>query len=155
MVWGDGSQHQFRLNVQRRYDPERPGLVDDILPTRSVKLQLANRKGIFRAPRGTAIGSYRITGSFREAATAGAPGTYSLRITRVSVFAGTPNQEFYVRHSREGTVDVIFLPSAGQEVLLGDHLRPIYSFGPGTVTYGFTSAGSGYDLGAHMEGFVG
>lgn len=146
------------FNTTRRLDPrtDPPSFVDEQLPTKSVRLaagQVGNRGGRFRAPHGTMIGSYRITGSWRELT---APGTYSLRLTRLSILMGSREGFAYIRHSRTGTADIIHFHAPGQEVRLGAPLEPLYSFGPGTVIFGIGSPlGSAHWVGFHAEGFVG
>lgn len=147
-------QEVKRVSVTRRYldrqlDP--PEYVDEELPTTTVKLRLPGRKGRERAPHGTAIGSIRLTGSYHETDR----GTYSLRVTRVSVASGSRETGFAVRHSRTGTLDIIYFPAAGQETRLGGPKEPVYSVGPGTLFYHFLEAGSAYWLSAHLEGVVG
>ncbi len=132
------------------YQVDPPAIVDEDLPTTTVKLTIG-KGGRFRAPHGTQTGSYRITGSHRELT---APGTYALRVTRVSVASGSRETNWYIRHSRKGTVDIIYFPAPGQETRLGGPMNPIYAFGPGTVIYGFLESGSAHWLSQHMEGIV-
>ena len=143
-----------RVSVtQRRLDNRQnpPAYVDEALPTETVVLRGPLKRGRSRAPSGTIAGSYRITGSYQPTA----PGTYSLRVTRLSVFAGSRYVSWFIRHSRTGTADIIYFPSAGQETRLGGPLEPVYAFGPGTVLYGFLEAGSAYWMGQHLEGLAG
>lgn len=145
-----------RVIVSKRiFDPIRnpPEVVDEALPTLTFKLRGTERRGVVRAPRGTLTGSMRITGSFRFAS-AGAPGTFGARITRLSVFSGSRESLWALRHSREGTLDVIYFPSAGQEFRAGDGEKPLYSVGPGTLLWNFLDAGSAYWHGAFMEGIT-
>ena len=151
---GRGRSFVTRRYLDKQLSP--PDYVAEELPTRTIKLRGPARRGVSRAPAGTILGSYRITGSWREAS---APGTYSARITRLSVFAGSPETRWFVRHSREGTTDIIYFPQAGHETRLGGPKNPIYSWGPGTVIYGFlpdgTNIGSAHWLGQFMEGITG
>ena len=142
-----------RVNTTQRFlDPRRnpPEFVDEVLPTETVVLRGPLKRGVVRAPAGTIAGSYRITGTYQTPS----PGTFSLRVTRLSVFTGSREARWFIRHSRTGTADVIYFPSAGQETRLGAPREPIYAFGPGTVIYGFMEAGSAYWHGAHLEGLV-
>jgi hypothetical protein len=153
------NQNQDRFfTVKRFLDPESnpPTYKDEELPTQTVKFQGHSRKVRERAPHGTTLGSVRLTGSYYETAL----GTYSLRVTRVSVFSGSRNNAWHIRHSRQGTVDVIDFPSPGQHVNLGGPYEPVYSFGPGTVTWGFigdsgAGIGSAYNMSQAMEGHLG
>lgn len=144
---------QRQVSTRRFLDRQRnpPEYVDEELPTTTVQLGGASNVGRARAPRGTAVGSLRLTGSYQPLA----PGTYSLRVTRLSVFAGSREVTWYLRHSRTGTADIIYFPAPGQETRLGGPKNPVYAFGPGTLTYGFLEAGSAYWMGAHMEGVAG
>ncbi len=140
--------------TERRQDPSQnpPRIIDEPWPTVSVTLRGPLRRGRVRAPAGTIAGSYYLTGSHRQL---GAPGTYSLRITRVSIATGSRETGWFIRHSRLGTKDVVYFPTPGHYVALGSPREPVYAFGsPGTVIYGFLEAGSGHFLSQHMEGFV-
>lgn len=147
-------QHLVRRFLDKSRDP--PEFVDEELPTITVKLQGPERRVRERAPHGTVAGSYRVTGSFYEAAI----GTYSLRVTRVSIFSGSRNSAWHIRHSRDGTVDLIDFESPGQHMALGKPDAPVYSFGPGTVSWGFVgdsggAMGSAYNVSQAMEGLLG
>ena len=140
-----------RRRLDLGLDP--PEFVDDILPTTSLTFRGPERRGVERAPHGTQRGSYRVTGTFYE----NAPGTYSLRITRLSVFSGSREALWSLEHSRQGTIDIIHWESPGQEYRQGDPLRPLYSLGPGTISWGFIGdisgrIGSGYNMGQFMSG---
>mgnify|MGYP001596621152 CR=1 FL=1 len=129
-----------------------PGPVDEELPTTTIKLRSTIRRGRVRAPGGTTLGSYRVTGSYRELTS---PGTFALRVTRVSIYAGSRGISWMVRHSRIGTVDIQTFDAPGQVNLLGDPMKPVYAFGPGTLIYGFLEGGgTQYFLSQFMEGVV-
>ena len=139
----------------RRTDPAQnpPREVDEVLPTVSVTLRGPLKRGRVRAPAGTIAGSYFITGSHRQL---GAPGTFSLRITRVSIASGSRETGWFIRHSRQGTTDIIYFPTPGHVELLGRPDAPVYAFGrPGTVIWGFLEAGSAHFLSQLMEGYAG
>lgn len=144
------------------HDPQTGRYVDLELPTITVKLQGVNRRAITRAPIGSVEGSFRVTGSHYNLA----PGTYSLRVTRVSVgvvgtasFRGT-SFAFYARHSREGTVFVSLFGAPDQRNIMGNQLEPVFSVGPGTLLWGWDQLNPGA-LGSHvsfsqqMEGVLG
>ena len=137
-----------RRYLDKRRDPWE--YVDDELPTTTINLRGALKRVSVRAPRGTvAEGSYRITGTHYDFG----PGTYSLRITRLSLSAvGSPPAsagtvyQWHLRHSRQGTIDVHVLQQrpagaggAGNDrvVLMGDARRPVYVLGPGTAFWGW------------------
>lgn len=158
-----------RLSTTARYlDWQRnpPDYVDEQVPNNTIKLIGPIRRPIARAPLGTIPGSYRITGSFYD----NNSGTYSLMITRVNVgIIGTAIRSgtayrWYIRHSRQGTVDILGIDKNTQNqriTLQGDPKRPIYSFGPGTVIYGFmggdhlSAAGSHFWYHQNLEGILG
>jgi len=140
---GKGDQKVERVSQTRRHldkqkDPWE--YVDEELPTTTIKLKGAAGRVSTRAPLGTAAeGSYRITGSHYDFS----PGTYSLRVTRLSVgvmgstnFQGTLFQ-WHLRHSRQGTIDVLTFGAQGRVFERGDRMRPIYSAGPGTLFWGW------------------
>ena len=131
---------QRTIESRRFLDPQRvpAAMVDEVLPTSSKNL-LVLKRGRVRAPRGTIQGSMRITGSMRPFN----PGTFSLRVTRVSVFTGSRNMAWAIRHSRTGTQDVQQFSSPGQVDLRGGPMTPVYSFGPGTVFWGFIGNAGG------------
>lgn len=144
--------------TKRLLDPSRnpPQYVDEELPTVTVKFQGAVARARTRAPRGTILGSYRVTGSFYETG----KGTHSLRITRVSLFSGSRSNAWMIRHSRQGTTDVVEFDSPGQYTAVGQPTAPLYSFGPGTVSWGWVGdigggIGSAYDLSQTLEGVLG
>ena len=134
-----------------------PEYVDGILPTVSVAFRGPIRRGAVRAPRGSILGSYSFSGSYYPTGM----GTTSLRITRVNVFSGSRNQRWMIRHSRDGTRDIRFFISPGQQEIVGNPMEPIYVFGPGTISWGFIGAnasgsmGSAYDTSQFMEGYRG
>lgn len=148
-----------RVVVSKRFrDPQidPPMFQDEELPTLSKTLRGAQRKGRERLPHGSALGSLRLTGSQREFS----PGSYSLRVTRVSLSTGSRNMAWFIRHNRVGTVDVVDFPAPGQHYVVGAPMEPIYAFGPGTVIYGWLGDptggfGSTAWVSQHMEGFIG
>jgi len=128
--------------TQRLYDRRRdpPEYVDEQLPTATVRIFSRNKQGtiLSLADGLTIMGSVHFSGSHYETA----PGSFSLRIIRRSVYIGSAKQaldmEWRLRHSREGTVDIIpfykgSVPISRSAELLGDPMRPIYAFGPGTI----------------------
>jgi len=172
------------MSTSRFLDPQTGQFVDAELPTATVKFAWPERRGaLVRATQGTIgansgyiVGSYRITGSHYDLT----PGTYSLRINRLSIGVhggghgyGAPSQigsdNFFrqgtvyrwgIWHSRDGTVDVIGFSAPGHVHQVSGPLAPIYSFGPGTVQWGFLGAqhshmGSHVDLIQRMEGQLG
>ena len=160
-----GEQKVEKLLTTRQFlDKQRNPweYVEEELPTTTVKLKGAARRASARAPRGTAAeGSYRIVGSHYDKSL----GTYSLRITRLSLavmgstnFQGTVYQ-FHIRHSREGTLDVIPFGEQGRVREYGDPRRPLYAVGPGTLLYGWDTFkgefGTQLTVAATMEGVVG
>ncbi|GEM_PF-4742280 len=133
-----------------------PRYVDEELPT-TTKLLFPIRRGRVRAPRGTILGSMYLTGSARSPISS--PGSFSLRVTRVSVFTGSRNMEWFIRHSRKGTIDVISFQTPGQVAYLGNPLEPVYAMGPGTVIFGWLGdagglMGSAYFTGQSLEGVI-
>lgn len=144
--------------TRRMLDPyaNPPQYTDEELPVRSVKLQGPERRTSVRGPHGTGVGSLRITGSFHELA----KGTNSLRITRLSLFSGSRNNSWFLRHSREGTIDNVGFESPGQHTVVGGPMNPVYALGPGTITWGWSgdeagAMGSAFTMTQSMEGFLG
>ena len=122
--------------------------VDDELPTRTKKIFSRNKQGTLLDSNSglTIMGSVHFSGSHYNFA----PGTCSFRVTRRSVSIGSSVNynseiEWKLRHSREGTVDVIpffggtqyskYPRSAAnwKAEALGGPMNPIYAFGPGTL----------------------
>ena len=138
-----------RVSFTRRYlDRMRnpPEYVDEELPTKTVKIFSRNKQGtILSSASGlTNMGSIHFSGSHYDFG----PGSYSLRVTRRSVHIGSAvtyntEVEWMLRHSREGTVDMIpfFIGTqlnyrrTGEKrtEARGGLMNPIYSFGPGTL----------------------
>ena len=161
----DNAPQRFvQAGIDRTMDP--PRYLDYDLPTSTKKFQGAVKRVFTRAPFGTILGSMRLTGSHYDLGL----GSYSLRVTRRHVYIGTPNMAWHIRHSRQGTVDVLTTPTPraadvtpqwyGNFEALGNQEHPVYSFGPGTITWGFTPLagqviGSAYPLIQSMEGVIG
>ena len=80
----------IRRRLDRSLDP--PQYVDEEIPTVTRVFRDPANRGRVRAPRGTLTGSLRLTGSFRELT----PGSYSLRITRLSIFTGSRNMDWAI-----------------------------------------------------------
>ena len=112
--------------------------VDEELPTTTRKIFSRGKQGtIIDSNSGiTNMGSIEFSGSHYDFG----PGSYSMRVIRRSVHIGSAqaqlNYEWKIRHSREGTVDMIPFYKGTLDrshELLGGPMRPIYSFGPGTI----------------------
>ena len=141
-----------RTSFTRRYLDNMknpPEYVDETLPTKTIKIFSRKKQGTLMDPC-TIGGSIGIMGSihFSGSHYDFSPGSYSLRITRRSVHVGSrtsygANVEWKLRHSREGTVDMIpfYMGTRSQDrrnelarsELLGGPMNPIYAFGPGTL----------------------
>ena len=129
--------------LDKRRNP--PEYVGEELPTTTVKIFSRGKQGtiLSLADGPTIMGSIQFTGSYYEFA----PGSYSLRVIRRSVYIGSEmsgklNFEWKLRHSRLGTVDAIpfykgSVPASRSAEAFGDPLRPLYAFGPGTVWHYF------------------
>ena len=165
--------------TRKFYDPRTRTFVNDDLPTLTRNFSWPQRRGVeVKATQGTIsatggylAGSYRVTGSHYDLA----PGTFSLRITRVNVGVvggGHPNltgsdgnwrgtvMRWHIRHSRDGTKDVIAFTGPGMVRQIADKNNAIYSFGPGTVSWGFLGdqggrPGTRFHLIQSMEGVLG
>lgn len=142
---------QLRVHSTKKFLDKRPSpweYVDEELPTISVRICANGR----RTPRvrGTGgvvnAGSYWLSGTYQ--------GTYSLRVTRVSVASGSPGALWSIRHSREGTRDQIYFPAPAQEILLGGPMEPVYAFGPGTVLAEWTVTGTAQWFYSDIEGIA-
>lgn len=163
-----------REQFNRRFmDPVRREWVDEQLPTYSVKLKGPARRTEARSPKGTIPGSFYVTGTHYDFAL----GTYSLRITRMNVgvsggvpastqkgtlnkFGAGTHYRWYIRHSRDGTLDVLTFDEPGQVIRDGNPMSPIYSMGPGSLIYGFLGdhlgqVGTRVSFHQSLEGFVG
>jgi len=173
------SGHGRDFSTQRYLDPAKnpPEYIDRELQVVTVKMLGAERRGAYvKSQQGTdsagpLIGSYMIGGSHYDFA----PGTYSLRITRLNVGVtvagnnarvGTPDfgpgtiYAWVARHSREGTLMVLQFPEPAQVNLAGNWDNPIMSMGPGTFIYQhlgdrFAQVGTKVDLSMNLEGVVG
>ena len=164
---------QRTSTTHRRLDKRRDPweYVDDELPTTTIHLKGPARRVVTRTPRGTnAEGSYRVTGSHYDFN----PGTYSLRITRLSLSAvGSPPSasgsvyQWHLRHSRTGTIDVVVLPApkpgvANEAAVVdrrGGPQNPVYVVGPGTLSWGWDAVrgwmGTQVSLSQSMEAIPG
>ena len=149
------------FTTRRVLDPalDPPAYVDEKLPTETVKFQGALRTSMDRAPAGTELGSYQVGGTFQVT---GGRGTHSLRIVRLELYSGSRNNKWHIHHSRDGTVGLHDFANPGQVVVLGDQHKPIYSFGPGTISWGWLgdsivgdNIGSAFDMRQSMEGILG
>ena len=152
----EADQKVERVSYTRRFLDKRRNpweYVDEELPTTTVKIFAREKPGTaVHGQIGTVnMGSIHFSGSHYDFGL----GSFSLRITRRSVYVGSvmPSRntelEWSLRHSREGTVDVIpfFLgtqvpnlrsvPLGGE--VRGGPLNPVYSFGPGTLWTYFRS----------------
>ena len=155
--------------TRRAYDRRRnpPEYIDEELPTQTVKIFARRKAGTaVHGQIGTVnMGSIYFSGSHYDFA----PGTYSLRIIRRSVYVGSvmPTRntelEWSLRHSREGTVDVIPFFLGTQKVhqtrawlseARGGPLNPIYAFGPGTLWTYFRSKRGTARVYSSLEGVV-
>ena len=148
---GQGQQKVDKVSLTRRFLDKRQNpweYVDEELPTTTLKLFSRKKQGtVLDSSSGlTNMGSVEFSGSFYELN----PGTYSYRVTRRSVHIGsavtyTAEIEWKLRHSREGTVDIIPFYLGTQQSnrragiaerrteARGGPMEPIYSFGPGTL----------------------
>lgn len=144
--------HERSFVTPTYLDPQTGRYVDLELPTITVKLQGVNRRAITRAPRGSVEGSYRIAGTHYPLA----PGTFSLRITRVSVgVVGTASfrgsaYSFHIRHSRDGTLFTSLFGAPDQRHITGNQLEPIIAVGPGTLLWGWTGLNPA-GMGTHIS----
>ena len=126
--------------------------VDQELPTKTKKIFSRTKLGtiIDSASGAVNMGSVQFSGSHHDFA----PGSYSFRVTRQSVYVGSmaPDAQLIwkLRHSREGTVDSIpfgrsgtmqakYLRYGPSTPLVKAPLEPIYAVGPGTLWTYFQS----------------
>ena len=144
-------QRQF---ITRRFLDERlnpPAYTDEVLPTKSKRIFSRSKQGtIIDSASGPIImGSVHFSGNHYDFA----PGSYSFRVTRRVAACGSAalNHEIWwsLRHSREGTIDMLpfkqsMVPGVGGTVstvaqsprvleAIGGPLNPVYAFGPGTL----------------------
>jgi len=163
-------QKVSRVSFTRRYlDRMRnpPEYVDEELPTKTVKIfkRAYGRGTVVHGQIGTVVmGSIHFSGSHYDFG----PGSYSLRITRRSVYVGSvmPTRntelEWMLHHSRKGTLDAIpfFLGTqvanrsrmTANVEARGDPMSPIYSLSPGTITTYFQSRRGSARVYSSLEG---
>ena len=142
---------------------------DEELPTKTVQIfkRAYGRGTVIHGQIGTVMmGSIQFSGSHYDFG----PGSYSLRVTRRSVYVGSvmPTRntelEWMIHHSRKGTLDAIpfFLGTQvpnlrsvpiGKETL-GGPMNPIYSLSPGTITTYFQSRRGSARVYSSLEGIV-
>ena len=146
----------------QRFDKRRnpPEYVGEELPTTTVKIFSRRKQGtILSLGDGlTIMGSIQFTGSHYDFA----PGSFSLRVTRRSVYIGSAapgafSFEWKLRHSREGTVDAIpfykgSVPAYRSAEAFGNPLAPLYAFGPGTLWHYFNPRKGTARVYASLEG---
>ena len=168
----DRDQKVDRVSFTRRFlDKSRNPweYVDEEVPTKTVKIfkrGCANGTMIDGLSGTLSVGSIQFSGSHYDFG----PGSYSLRVTRRSVYVGSvmPSRnleaEWSLWHSREGTIDVIpfFLGTQvpnlrgvpiGAEAR-GGPMNPIYSFGPGTINTFFSSRRGSARVYSSLEGII-
>ena len=138
-----------RKFLDKSQDPWK--LVEEELPTKSKRIFSRSKQGtIIDSASGPIImGSVHFSGNHYDFA----PGSYSFRVTRRVAACGSAalNHEIWwsLRHSREGTIDMLpfkqsMVPGVGgtastvaqsPRVLeaIGGPLNPVYAFGPGTL----------------------
>jgi len=159
-----------RVNITRRFLDKAVNpweYREEELPTETSKIfkRAYGRGTVVHGQIGTVMmGSIQFSGSHYDFS----PGSYSLRITRRSVYVGSvmPTRntelEWLLYHSRLGTVDAIpfFLGTqvpnhrsvpVGAEVK-GDPKRPIYSLPPGTISTFFQSRRGSARVYSSLEG---
>jgi len=159
-----------RVSFTRRFLDETrnpPEYVDEKLPTKTVQIfkRAFGRGTVVHGQIGTVeMGSIHFSGSHYDFG----PGSYSLRITRRSVYVGSvmPTRntelEWTLHHSRKGTLDAIpfFLgtqvPNTRRVPLdaeaHGGPMNPIYSLGPGTIRAYFQSRRGSARVYSSLEG---
>lgn len=167
---GENDQKVERVITTRRFLDKRRNpweYVDEELPTTSVHIFSRKKQGtLLDSGIGLSImGSIQFTGSNYDTA----PGSFSLRITRRSVYIGSrplgvnTELEWKLRHSRLGTVDAIpfflgtqlaraRLPQNSEAVAQGNPMAPIYAFGPGTLWHYINPRRGTFRVYASMEG---
>jgi len=159
-----------RVSFTRRFLDEMrnpPEYVDEKLPTKTVQIfkRAFGRGTVVHGQIGTVeMGSIHFSGSHYDFG----PGSYSLRVTRRSVYVGSvmPTRntelEWMLHHSRKGTLDAIpfFLgtqvPNTRRVPLdaeaRGGPMSPIYSLSPGTITTYFQSRRGSARVYSSLEG---
>ena len=146
--------------------------VDQELPTQTKRIFSRAKQGtiIDSASGAMNMGSVQFSGSHYDYA----PGSYSFRVTRrvAAVGSASLNHDIYwmLRHSQEGTLDVLpFKQSVitgiggsastvvqSPRVLeaIGGPMNPIYSFGPGIITAYFRSRKGSARVSSLIEGIM-
>ena len=130
-----------------------PDYVNMAIPTEPVRLKFGPGRGTASRTASHYQGSAWLMGS---KTLVGSPNDIMYQFQRVRFNTSTPNVYFAITHSRAvnlfagvatGTVDVIYLPSKGDDLSVGDPFTPIYSFGPGTLRVYALGAGSSLSTG--------
>jgi len=159
-----------RVSFTRRFLDEMrnpPEYVDEKLPTKTVQIfkRAFGRGTVVHGQIGTVeMGSIHFSGSHYDFG----PGSYSLRVTRRSVYVGSvmPTRntelEWMLHHSRKGTLDAIpfFLGTqvanrsrmTANVEARGGPMNPIYSLGPGTIRAYFQSRRGSARVYSSLEG---
>lgn len=103
------------------YDPSLERYVNEEIPTHTIK----RARRLRTASADTVLASHYIS-SGTNAVDAGTYGYGS--VARVSRFMYGANKEIelYVK-DRTGTIDYLYLPSAGRELMLSDSYKPVYT----------------------------
>lgn len=112
-----------RVNYKKLFSDRDLDFIDEAIPTR--------RRGInsIFSPGATAVvmaGSVYVTGSPSHM-------SRTLQVTKLRVSSGSPNCWFAIVHSRDGTIDSLYLEGKGEQTDIGDLMGPVLSLGPGTV----------------------
>jgi hypothetical protein len=116
-----------------------PEFVDDKIPTEPVR--------IFKQGRPSSLGTWLI-GSYYVGS------NQVLQITFEDFNTNSANVYWRLYHSRDGTLDIPYLESAGQETRIGALTSPLESVGPGTFRVDLLGPGSpdGNFAGAGSQG---
>ena len=148
-----------RASVTRRFLDKRRNpweYVDEALPTQTVHIFSRKKQGtmVDSSHGDVIVGSIQFSGSHYDFS----PGSYSLRVTRRNASVGSipstnGRANWLLRHSRIGTVDSIpFYRAAARQIDVGDAMKPVYSFGPGTLWAYFNSKAGSLRVSSSLEG---
>jgi hypothetical protein len=154
-------------NTIRRLDKmgNPPVYRDEELPTQMKFVFSRKKQGTALSSDKGAVnmGSIAFSGSSYEAA----PGSYSMRITKRTVCAGSMSTNtdawYKLWHSRLGTVEMLPFKQAGtmnnsyglaqKHEAIGGPLNPVYSFPPGTLIQYIESRKGTIRVSATLQGF--
>ncbi len=114
-------EERINRTIRRNEGDDPPGFVDDFLPTAPVRLSFFTESS---------------TGAGRQQVGSKYMGSYEVyELLGKELYAGSARTFGVLKHSREGTIDTIFVEAAGVDAEFTTPTAPLDSIGtPGTIT---------------------